>query len=135
MTKLLLVEVEHLMEEVSSFVQSCCNSQSFDEEEVHEDHVNVIDISERLSQGVLYLPADVVGGGTSKISKLRVNDINVIPTMYKESLFGPLQKKETDIMDVEQSMINTVFQEDIDGMRNIFFPIFLKIRKVKVEIK
>ena len=102
--------------------------------------VNVIDISERLSQGVLCFPgqADVVGGGgsgPSKISKIRVNDINVIPTMYKESLFGPLQKKEIDIMDVEQSMINTVFQEDIDGMRNIFFSSFLKIRKVKVEIK
>ena len=41
--------------------------------------------------------------------------------MYKESLFGPLQKKEIDIMDVEQSMINTVFQEDIDGMQNNFF--------------
>ena len=41
--------------------------------------------------------------------------------MYKESLFGPLQKKEIDIMDVEQSMINTVFQEDIDGMQNIFW--------------
>ena len=82
-----------------------------------------------MSQGVLCLPgADVVGGGAggsiSKISKIRVNDINVIPTMYKESLFGPLQKKEIDIMDVEQSMINTVFQEEIDGMRNIFFPRF-----------
>ena len=102
--------------------------------------VNVIDISERLSQGVLCFPGqgDVVeggGSGPSKISKIRVNDINVIPTMYKESLFGPLQKKEIDIMDVEQSMINTVFQEDIDGMRNIFFPSFLKIRKVKGEIK
>ena len=44
--------------------------------------------------------------------------------MYKESLFGPLQKKEIDIMDVEQSMINTVFQEDIDGMQNNFFNLY-----------
>ena len=41
MTKLLLLEVEHLMEEVSSFVQSCCNSQCFDEEQISHE-VNIL---------------------------------------------------------------------------------------------
>ena len=41
MTKLLLLEVEHLMEEVSSFVQSCCNSQCFDEEQISQE-VNIL---------------------------------------------------------------------------------------------
>ena len=27
MTKILLIEVEHFMDEVSTFVRSCCNSQ------------------------------------------------------------------------------------------------------------
>lgn len=93
MTRLLLLEVERLMEEVSSFVQSCCNDHP------EEDGVNVIDISERLSLGV-----------TSK--RIGVNDLNVIPTTYKDTLFGPLQisRKEIDIMDVEQS----IFQDDDD---------------------
>ena len=116
MTKLLLVEVEKLLDEVSTFVQSCCNIQP------SEEDVNVIEISERLSHGTLL----------TKVSKIQVN--NVIPTLYKESLFSPFQKKAlgkfylnskffknqmliflalfVDIMDVEQSVINTVFQEE-----------------------
>ena len=101
-TKLLLIEVEKLMEEVSSFVQSCCNSQLI--ELTLENDVSVIDISERLSQGVL----------STKVSKVRVNDVNVIPKIYKESLFEPLQKKEFDFMDVEQTMINTIYDDDDD---------------------
>ena len=37
--------------------------------------------------------------------------MNVIPSNYKESIFAPLQKKEIDLMDVEQSMIHSVFQD------------------------
>ena len=37
--------------------------------------------------------------------------MNVIPSNYKESIFAPLQKKEIDLMDVEQSMIQSVFQD------------------------
>ena len=40
-----------------------------------------------------------------------VADMNVIPSNYKESIFAPLQKKEIDLMDVEQSMIHSVFQD------------------------
>ena len=59
-----------------------------------------------------------------KIENEEIIKKNEINEKYKESLFGPLQKKEIDIMDVEQSMIDTVFQEDIDGMWNIFSPFF-----------
>lgn len=96
MTKLLLVEVETLMEEVCSFVESSCNSQ------IAEDDTNVIDISPRLSS--------ILKSST----RLQVNEINVIPGSYKESIFAPLQKKEIDIMDVEQSMMHSVFQDDDD---------------------
>jgi hypothetical protein len=37
--------------------------------------------------------------------------MNVIPSNYKESIFAPLQKKEIDLMDVEQSMLHSVFQD------------------------
>ena len=87
MTRLLLLEVEILIEEVASFVRSCCNSQLGSS---HEDSVNVIDISQRLSQGVL----------DAKIAKLQVNDIAVIPSTYKETIFGPLQKKDLVILSI-----------------------------------
>ena len=105
MTKILLIEVEYLMDEVSNFIQSCCNSQiSSGAEVVNADiNKNIIDISARLSQAVL-LP--------NSVTQIQVSDdMNVIPSNYKESIFAPLQKKELDIMDVEQSMINNVFQD------------------------
>lgn len=100
MTKLLLVEVDHLMDEVCSFVKSCCNSQIVD------DSDNVIDISQRLSS--------LVFAKSSLTTRLQVNEMNVIPGSYKDSIFAPLQKKEIDIMDVEQSMMHSVFQDDDD---------------------
>jgi hypothetical protein len=81
MTKLLLLEVEQLMDEVSSFVRLCCNSQPAD-----DDIINVIDISERLFCGVL--------ATTNKLTRVRVNDLTVIPPVYKDTIFGPLHKKE-----------------------------------------
>ena len=45
-------------------------------------------------------------------SRIQMAEVNVIPSMYKKSLFAPLNKKEFDILDVEQSMINSVFQND-----------------------
>lgn len=103
MTKLLLIEVEHLMDEVSTFVRSICNSQiPSGAPSIGIVNENVIDISARLSQAVL-LPANV--------TQIQVNAEHVIPTSYKDSIFAPLQKKELDIMDVEQSMIHSVFQD------------------------
>lgn len=95
MTQLLLSEVEQLMDDVATFVHSCCNSQ------INADN-NVIDVSQRLSA--------VFKSST----RLQVNDYNVIPNNYKDSIFGPLHKKEIDIMDVEQSMMHSVFQEEDD---------------------
>ena len=117
MTKILLIEVEHLMDEVSTFVRSICNSQipsganpSIDNSVNLE---NIIDISARLSQVVL-LPANV--------TQIQVGAENVIPSSYKESIFAPLHKKELDIMDVEQSMIHSVFQDANigKGNKNVF---------------
>ena len=78
MTKLLLEEVEILIGEVATFVR-CCSQVNID-----CGGANVIEMSERLSLGLL----------ENKVSKIQVNDIAVIPTTYKETIFGPLQKKE-----------------------------------------
>ena len=107
MTKILLIEVEHLMDEVSNFVRSCCNSQVLSGGQVCTTggniSENVINISARLSQAVLQLP--------NSVTQIQVTaDFNVIPSSYKESVFAPLNKKDVDILDVEQSMINSVFQ-------------------------
>ena len=93
MTKLLLLEVEHLLNEVSSFVRSCSSSLTNGD--------NVIEISESM---VRFIPN----------SRIQIAEPNVIPEQYKDSIFAPLQKKEIDIMDVEQSMIHSVFQNDPD---------------------
>ena len=99
LTKLLLQEVEILMDEVANFVRSCCTSQ-FDNSKSVED--NILEVSERISLGVL----------NERVAKVQVNDIAVIPTAFKETVFGPLEKKEMDIMEVEQSMIHSVFQDE-----------------------
>ena len=62
MTKILVIEVEHFMDEVSNFVRSCCNSQvpPSDQTTVNTTDINenIINISTRLSQVVL-LPNSV----------------------------------------------------------------------------
>ena len=62
MTKILVIEVEHFMDEVSNFVRSCCNSQvpPSDQTTVNNTDINenIINISTRLSQVVL-LPNSV----------------------------------------------------------------------------
>lgn len=93
MTRLLLLEVELLMEEVNSFVQSCCCNGE------NEDIDVCIEVGHR------------VGLCLNSSKSLKVNEIDVIPSNYKDSIYGPLHKKEIDIMDVEQSMIHSVFQD------------------------
>lgn len=86
MTKLLLQEVEILMDEVANFVRSCCTSHLDSSKLVANDALSthILEVSERVSLGVL----------NDKVTRFQVNDIAVIPTAFKDSVFGPLEKKE-----------------------------------------
>ncbi len=114
-TKLLFLEVELLLQELSDFTRSCCHQSR-----PSKDATEVIQLSDQLSQGMFCLFSkkdqvchsvwfSVVTKGKQN-NRVTVKDFGAMPPAYRESIFGRLHKKEVDMMDVEQSM-HSVFKD------------------------